>query len=138
MELHVFDEARYAPDYRDNRDLPEDKRFFVTVVPMTGPEYRQLEESHGKLTRGGNINYVRRYNKLRARAITKCVTGVENLTLTEVKNGQKTSSMITTGKRLAEIAPAEILEDIIDAIKNQSLLADGLVGKSDSQSDTST
>jgi hypothetical protein len=140
MELCNYESESvwYVPDYRDNREMPEDEQFAVRVVPMSHRDYQQLEEKHGGAIRNAKVNALRRYHKLRADVITRCVLEVEHLTLRTVRKGGAVDEVeIKTGAELVAAAPGDMLEDILGAIKDTSLLTEGVRGKSDSLSDSS-
>jgi len=97
-----------------------------------------LEEKHGGAIRNAKVNALRRYHKLRADVITRCVLEVEHLTLrTMRKDGRVDEVQIKTGAELVNAAPGDMLEDILNSIKDTSLLTEGVRGKSDSLSDSS-
>lgn len=135
MELTIFasDAVWYSPDYKDNRDLPEDQRFAVEILPMTAHEMRRVEESHGKITKA-KINFSKRYNAIREAVLRRCVSNVKNLFVSEVCGGKRTRKEIKDVSGLVQIAPEEVLEDIFTAIKDNSILDDGIVKNSDAPS----
>jgi len=140
MDIHSFEEESiwYSPDYKENRDLPDDQQFSVCIMPMSKRQLHRLEEKHSQLSRSGKVNYVKRYNKMRSEILESCVTEVRHLTLVVSKGGVKSQVAIESSEDLIKHAPDVILDDILNVIKDQSLLEEGMPGKSDSQSDTST
>jgi hypothetical protein len=140
IEIMQFDEEAiwYAPDIGDNRQQCEDDRFAVLIKPATAQQLRRMEERHGKVTRG-KMNFTRRYNAIRAEVISTCVLEIRNLFMMAAKvDGSRERREVKDPIELAKVAGEPLLEDIMDAIKDQSLLEDGLLGKSDSPSASSS
>jgi len=135
FEIHqVEDTVWYAPDVGDNRDKHEVDQFAVELTPMSAAEMRRIEESRiGKVTRA-KFNWVRRYNASRVDVLGRCIKRVRNCTAVVTKGGVETRTSITAGADLLTIAGEELLEDLIGALRDQSRLAEGLVGKSSSPS----
>lgn len=129
--LMQYEEAVwYAPDYADNRNRPEAERFAVQLVPMSATEMRRLEESKGgKMTRG-KVNFVRRHNVVRAEILKRCIKDVRNLTLEIMKDGRVRREEIRSPAALVDtVAPEALLAELLEGLQDQSLLADGIVGK---------
>jgi len=139
MDIHSYEEDSvwYSPDYKENRDLPDDQQFSVCILPMSRKQLHRLEEKHSQLSRSGKVNYIKRYNKMRTEILSSCITEVHHLTLVVSKGGVKSKVAIESSDDLIKYAPDEILDDILSSIKDQSLMEEGIAGKSDSQSDTS-
>ena len=143
MELTSFEEEAvwYAPDFHDNRELEAEDRFEVLIQPLPRRDLQRLQEAHqGSLHKGKRTNVMRRYHKMRDQAIAKCVLDVRNLSWRRVVKGEvRTETIDSADALLASTAPAvdEIIEDIMSALKDQSVLEDGVRGKSDSPSDIS-
>lgn len=139
FEIHqVEDTVWYAPDVEDNREKPEAEQFAVELTPLSAADMRRTEESRvGKVTRG-KFNWARRYNALRSDILLKCIKRVQNCTAVVTKGGQKVRTAITTGQALLAIAGEELLEELFGALKDQSRLADGLLGKFNSPSASPT
>ena len=139
FEIHqVEDTVWYAPDVEDNREKHDVEQFAVQLTPMSAADMRRAEESKvGKVTRA-KFNWARRYNALRADVLRKCIRSVRNCTFVTTKDGRQVRTAVTTGEALLAIAGEDLLEELLGALKDQSRLADGLVGKSNSPSASPT
>lgn len=140
MEIHSYeaDWVWYVPDFKTNRELPEDEQFRVQLVPLSKRDYQKLEAGHLALKKLSKKQIAERYNKMKEHVVAKSVMNVENLSHVVIKkSGERVVEDIKTGEELAKHVPEEVIEDIISALKDQSLIEEGLQGKSDSPSDTS-
>ena len=139
LTLVQYEEAIwYAPDIADNREKPEDEQFAVQLVPLTTAEMRRLEEAAGKLTRK-KVNFVRRHNELRAVILKRCIKDIRNLTFARVVDGQTRREEVRAPSMLVDqVAPEELLTELLGVLIDQSRLAEGLVGKSSSPSSSAT
>lgn len=124
----------YAPDIDDNRSLPEGDRFAVRISPMSAAEYRRAEDRLGMTKLGRKVNFTARYNAMREEALRKHVLEVRGLRVTRSRNGERTAEEIRDVNGLLGLANPQareaIAEDIYSAVKDHSLLEDGLLGKS--------
>jgi hypothetical protein len=138
MEINTFEEEAvwYAPDYRDNRDLPKEQRFEVLVVPMTRRQLQRFDEANASgLSRGKKVNLLKRYHKVRDQTLLACVTGLRNLAVAPIKDGVRGEPReVIDVKDMLEAVPEVVIEDIATALKDQSTLAEGVLGNSVSQS----
>lgn len=114
----------YAPDIDDNREKPESLQMRALIVPMSGHEMQRLEEQGIKFTRG-KLNIGARINRVRQAILTRCVQKIVNL---KIENEQ-----IETGAALVSYSgygPVDMLIlDIFEAIKDHSILEEGLSKK---------
>lgn len=133
-QIHDSDGIWYCPDIQDNRELPEDERFSVLIVPMTAEQMRRVEESHGTVTKK-KINFTRRYNRVRGDTLAKCIRDVEGCRVKILKNGKEEIRIIKTGQALVEVVNEEILEDIYQALRDHSLLEQGMKKNYEQRSD---
>lgn len=138
MEITLIESADgvwYAPDVGNNRELPESKQARALIVPMTGREMQRLEEQGFKMSRGAKLNIGHNLNKTREAIIARCVREIVNLTVR--RKGQEPVA-VTDGvalNKLAGMGMADLIAaDILEAIKDHSLLEEGLEKKSDSPS----
>ena len=131
----------YVPDVEDNRDDPEP--FMVLLSPLSGTEMRKLEQSMlGKITRNrGEVNFLKRAQDVQEKIIKTRVLEVKNYGVRDA-----VTSDVFTPKDGAELLKAvlksgasesEIIDDIIEALKDMSRLEEGLLGNLNSQSDSS-
>lgn len=140
IELHSYEELAvwYAPDIMDNLAKKEENRFAVSLMPMSRQEIQRIEEGNSKLTPGKKVNLTKSWNKSRDLILRKCIAEVRHFAWTP--KGQE-RIQVTTGVQLLACGRPEIegvLEELLKAIKDQSILAEGLLGKSDLQSDICT
>jgi hypothetical protein len=124
----------YPPDVGDNREQPEEDQFAVLVQPATSRELQRLDEQHGT-ARGKKINFIKRYHEIREAILVRCIKEVRNCTY---RNANGETHAITTGKELAAKAGNDILEDILEAIKDHSKLTEEALGKSERRSGSSS
>jgi hypothetical protein len=130
----------YRPDFHDNREESKKNPMRVLLEPMSGAEYRRIEEQHGGVKKGG-VNFTHRHNVINADVIRQRVKEIENCSVDVVgKDRVRTKANITTPGDLLKYAGGaeDLLQDIVNAIRDHSLLEEGLEKKSDSRSDSST
>jgi hypothetical protein len=138
MALELFestsDRVWYRPDIEGNRALPAEHAFAVEISPMTAAEHRRSEERLGLTKLGKRVNFTARYNALREDVLRHHVHAVRGLRISREKDGQRVAEDVTDVGGLLELGNPQaletIVEDIYSAIKDHSLLEDGLLGKS--------
>jgi len=134
MEIHSYESESvwYAPDYKDNRELPEADQFRVRLVPIPKPDYQKLEAAHTTLKKISKRQVLLRFNRMKESIVAKCILEVENFHHRIYKeDGSSEVVPITTGQELVTHSPEEIVDGILSALKDQSLIEEGLRGKSD-------
>lgn len=135
----IEDTVWYAPDIGDNLEKHETEQFAVQLATMNAAEMKRLTEARAGKVTSGKYNWLRRHHQVRDEILTRCVKSIRNLSMETVKDGRATISKITKVAELIEAAapdsPADtVLEQILDALKDHSKLAEGIVGKSVSPS----
>lgn len=132
----------YAPDFLNNRDLPESQRMAVRIVGLTGRELKRIQSEQRVEFRAKRPGEIFRTLEAREQATREAILldkikEVKNCTF-EDERGNRTSC--TEAKVLVDTClsgPAEflrLLDDIYEAIHERSKLEEGLVPKSNSRS----
>ena len=127
----------YLPDIGDNREPGEKDPFKILIVPASAQELRRAEEKWGKVTHG-KMNFIRREHKIRARVLEDCIKQIKGCYVTIQGDKGDERIDITTGALLTQYGREEVLAEIYDAIKDQSKLAEGVLGNSQPQSASSS
>jgi hypothetical protein len=147
MEIKVFDESRdkadlvrpFAPDFDDNRELPRGKRAEVDILPMSGRELVKAEQGTYLKTRADRkikdpLASVSRREHLKMIAILEeRVVGFRNWSrvnekgeVTEIKNAKDWINMLLASRNARH---ALILSNVYDAIHDESVLDEGVLGE---------
>jgi len=137
MDITLIEAAEgvwYAPDIGDNRELAEEAQMRALIVPMSGHEMQRLEEQCLRLTRGSKLNLGKRLNRVKAAIVSRCVKRFANLRVNDERQKPATVREIRDGAELvgfAGYAPIDaIVEDLCEAIKDHSMLEEGMAKKS--------
>lgn len=140
VKLNVEDSVTYVPDIQDNRDAATEggEVFEVDILPMSGAEYDKL---HTEMLGTGKARAVMKNSKkFIKRIVSERVIAVRGFTAT-APDGEtiepKTGAELYRVAMLADVATAEMIDDIVLAIKDHSVLEDGELGKLRAQSDSS-
>ena len=130
------DAVWYIPDIDDNREDAEP--FMVLLSPLSAADMRKLEQfGLGKFTKKGTteINFMERAQQLQERIIKERVLEVKNYAvMLESAEGKEEVFTPTNGKELlkaimqAGASEAIILDDIVEAMKDGSMLDEGTLG----------
>ena len=126
---HIDEATWYAPDIGDNRD--DSDPFMVLLSPLSGAEMRKLEQAGMQsITKSrGQINVYKRIQDIQEKIIRTRVLEVKNYSICDV-NG--TTVTPTNGKELLEAvllvgaSEAEVIDDIVEALKDASRLDEGI------------
>ena len=115
----------YVPDIDDNREDPEP--FMVLMSPLSGANMRKLESSNmGKITKRGEINFMKRAQDIQERIITERVVEVKNYAVSNEDTGEvlepKNGAELVKAIMVAGAGEVDILDDIIEALKDSSKL----------------
>jgi len=129
----IDEETWYVPDIEDNRNDPEP--FAVLISPLSGSEMRKLEQAGMQsLTKSrGQVNVYKRIQDIQERIIRDRVLEVKNYSVAK-KDG--TIFEPTNGKELLDAvllsgaAEAEVIDDIVEAMKDASRLEEGILKNS--------
>ena len=137
----IDDATWYVPEIDDNRTDPDP--FMVLITPLSGVEMRKLERAGmGKLTRNrGEINFLKRAQDTQEKIISEKVLDVKNYsvlnpTTNEVLTPANGSDLVKA-VLLAGAKEIEILDDILEAMKDASRLDEGVLENLKLQSDSS-
>jgi hypothetical protein len=130
---HIEDATWYIPDVGDNREDPEP--FMVLLTPLSGAQLRKLEQSGmNNLTKGrGQVNFYKRVQDIQEKIIKERISEVKNYSIVK-KDG--TVFAPANGAELLEAvlvvgaAEAEVIDDIVEALKDSSKLDEGVVKNS--------
>lgn len=130
----------YAPDVDGNRK--ESDPFQVLIAPMSGRDAQALERS---LVQNAIVGSTEQDIENRVRAvqegyILKHVLEVKGYSVTNVDTGivfvPKTGADLVQAFTIGPASERVIMRDIVQAIERHSKLTEGLVGKSQQQSDS--
>ena len=130
---HIEDATWYIPDVGDNREDPEP--FMVLLTPLSGAQLRKLEQSGmNNLTKGrGQVNFYKRVQDIQEKIIKDRISEVKNYSIMK-RDG--TVFAPSNGAELLEAvlvvgaAEAEVIDDIVEALKDSSKLDEGVVKNS--------
>ena len=130
------DAVWYIPDIDENRDDVDP--FMVLLSPLSAADMRKLEQlGLGKVTKKGTaeINFMERAQQLQERIIKERVLDVKNYSvMLQSTEGKEEVFTPTNGKELlkaimqAGASEAVILDDIVEALKDSSMLDEGTLG----------
>lgn len=143
IKVNREDVVTYVPDYDDNRERAAagGKCFEVDIKPMSGADYERSHQAFfgGKKQKGGS--YLRRAQKFVDRMVTENVVAVRGFEV-EDSNGEIVATPDNSAElikciRMGDAAALAILEDIADAIKDESSLSAGELGNLRRQSASS-
>jgi len=136
----IEDATWYVPDIDDNRADPEP--FMVQITPLSGIEMRRLERTGmGKITRGrGEVNFLKRAQETQEKIISEKVLDVKNYAVQNPSTGEilepSDGASLVKAILLAGAKEVEILDDILEAMKDSSRLDEGLLGNLNLQFDS--
>jgi hypothetical protein len=129
----IEDATWYAPDIDDNRE--DSEPFMVLLSPLSGAEMRKLEQAGmGNLTKNrGQVNFYKRIQAIQERILKERVVEVKNYAVQDPegnvfapKNGEELlQAVLAVGA-----AEAEVIDDIVEALKDASKLEEGLIKNS--------
>jgi len=132
----------YEPDYLDNRDMDVEDRMSVLLSPMTRNEVKRADESISSIRAGkkAKINFTKRHNEMRDKVLLSRVREIVGLDVAvRDSSGEVTgTSAVDTPEMLLKVADDDLLNDIFEAARDGSKLAEGVRGKSESASDSSS
>lgn len=125
--------AWFEPSFGGNRNLPDGvERIEVEIEPMSAAEANAKKEADigGGIRKGGNTNLSRLARKYRDSVVEARVTGVRGV---DVRDSEGKVTKIATGKELVAFVSASndaaldaLLDEIFEAITDQSVLAEGV------------
>ena len=128
----IEDTTWYVPDIGDNRD--DEDPFMVLLSPLSGSEMRKLEQAGmTNLTKNrGQVNFYKRVQDIQERIVKERVVEVKNYAV-QCKDGSilepKNGSELLEAVLLVGASEAEVIDDIVEALKDASRLEEGLVKK---------
>lgn len=139
MELTRIEDPQvwYSPDIHDNREKPEAERFAVLLKPLTRQDMIAAKRAPvSKLQEEckDGAAMLERWDTVRDAVLRASVVEVRNLHVRRVKGGEETITDVVGVDGLIETNADAVLNDIYAAVEDHSILADGLLGKSASQS----
>jgi len=109
--MNEEDAVLYVPEHGDNRDLPEEEQVVVSILPMTGGEFRAYTRAVN--SKKNNLD------KVVERIITERVVSVTNY---EDIRGR----LVTTGEALFDQAEVAFIDEVFSALTEISVLKGGL------------
>ena len=112
--MNEEDAVEYVPEFDDNRELPEDEQVVVSILPMTGGEFRAYTRAVN--TKKNNLE------KVVERIIKERVLEVRNYV--DIKG-----NAVTTGAELFDQAEIAFMDEVFSAMTETSTLKKGLRGK---------
>ena len=121
----------YVPDIDDNRSDPDP--FKVLIVPLSGVELRRLERvGMGKITRGRTeVNFMKRAQETQEKILAEKVLEVEGYSIENPTTGDVISptdgTSLVRAVLMAGAKEVEILDDILEAMKDASCLEEGIL-----------
>lgn len=128
----------YAPDFGSNRDLPQADQAAVCIVPMSAREMQKLNQANIIKSRSKMsdpfASMQRREAAKREMVLRERVVGVRNCwiydraTKTE-KRAETAEEFLDAVMKSTNAAVLSLLEDILNAIVNESTLEEGLAKK---------
>jgi hypothetical protein len=110
--MNTEDAVDYVPEHGDNRDLPEQEQVVVSIIPMTGGEFRAYTRST-QSKKNANLE------KVVERIITERVVSVTNY---EDIRGRA----VSTGQELFDQAEVAFIDEVFSAMTEISTLKGGL------------
>lgn len=142
VQLQTEDAVEYVPDIQDNREKAAagEPYFSATLMPMSGADYDKMHSGFfgGKTVRSGQMHT--KAQKFIQRLVALRVTEVQGFALEQPgapdivpTNGAQLYSAI----KKAGASLESLLDEIIEAIKDTSVLDEGTLGKLQAQSDSS-
>lgn len=126
----IEDATWYVPDIADNREDPDP--FMVLLSPLSGSEMRKLEQSGmANMTRNrGQVNFYKRVQDIQERIIKERVIEVKNYSVQDPEGtifAPKNGAELLQAVLLVGASEAEVIDDIVEALKDASRLEEGLV-----------
>ena len=131
----------YVPDIDDNRE--DSEPFMVLLTPLSGADMRRLESANmGKITKRGEINFMKRAQSIQERIISDRVLEVKNYAISDETDGSviepKNGAELIKAIMAAGASEIDILDDVIEALKDSSKLDEGMIENLRLQSDSAT
>ena len=126
----IEDTTWYIPEIGDNRD--DEDPFMVLLSPLSGSEMRKLEQAGmTNLTKNrGQVNFYKRVQDIQERIVKERVVEVKNYAV-QCKDGSilepKNGAELLEAVLLVGASEAEVIDDIVEALKDASRLEEGLV-----------
>ena len=127
---HIDTATWYVPDIGENREDAEP--FAVLLSPLSGAEMRKLEQAGMQnVTKGrGNVNFYKRIQDIQERIIKDRVQEVKNYSI--VRSNGEIFAPTNGGEPLEAVllvgaAEAEVIDDIVEALKDTSKLDEGVL-----------
>ena len=127
---HIDTATWYVPDIGENREDAEP--FAVLLSPLSGAEMRKLEQAGMQnVTKGrGQVNFYKRIQDIQERIIKDRVQEVKNYSI--VRSNGEIFAPTNGGERVEAVllvgaAEAEVIDDIVEALKDTSKLDEGVL-----------
>jgi len=123
----------YAPDYKDNRELPLDEQMLVEIIPFTNDDKKKYEAMVEFNINKKTGAFSTKENDLQRQIALKHIRKVMNYELfipSEIEPideevGAKGSWKVPSVEEFYDLAPPELVEDVLRAVQNRSILDDG-------------
>ena len=141
--LPAEEAVEYVPDFGDNRDRAAagEAAMVVKLLPMSGADHDKLHSSMMGGKRVSGTALIKRAQAFVKRLICEQVTEVEGYELCD-QNGMvverpSNGAELYRAIMLSPPAAGAIIDDIVDALKDQSSLTEGELGNLRRRSDSS-
>jgi len=109
--MNEEDAVLYVPEHSDNRDLPEDEQVVVSILPMTGGEFRAYTRSVN--SKKNNLE------KVVERIVVERVISITNYIDIQ-------GNAVITGQDLFDRAEVSFIDEVFSALTEISTLKGGL------------
>jgi len=127
----------YAPDFEDNRDLPEEHQAAVKIIPVSARRFKEIESSNlmtsrAQKSKDAGAYLARREWALKRKTLEESIVDLRNWK-SEDESGQ-TKELKTPKELLDALEHAEdasmlaILSDVYNAAVSRSALDEGALG----------
>lgn len=137
LSFDPVDDSRhwYRPQVPGNTDPDDPNPFAVLISSLSAQELRKLERGNGQVTKGEGFNFVARGQAIADKAFIDHVHGVRGFDLAgEVPTNGK--DLLDLLKRAPSAAAQVIIDDILEAIRDASVLKAGLLEQPGSPSES--
>ena len=113
----------YIPDFLDNRKLPPDEQLVVYIKPFSNADAMKWQ-AQIKITRAGRKGEMETNStEIEKRIFIRHVVKIENFELVNPVTGE--AEKCTSPGLMFEKAPKELIEEILMAIQERSILTEG-------------
>lgn len=129
----------FSPDFLDNLDREECDRFAVCIRPLTARQFQSINfstliKSKGSVSRDPVALTLKRENVKREKILKSNLIEARNFFVKEKATGERREiksgeELISTLQASASAAHTFLLDQIYSAIIDDSVLAEGLLGK---------